>query len=1124
MTKRKEIRVSRRFQRAIRVDTDLGDPAALHGFVCPPSFAHALNLMVRHMHESGQGAFTWTGPYGSGKSSLAVVLGTLLGGKGAARNKAVTLTGEPGRMVVRTLRPGAEGYRFLGVVGRRQSCASLIADALARENLIDQPLFPSTIGNAALLNALRQTADNPNHAGLVVVIDELGQVLEAAAQGRGDLHILQELAEVASRSHGRLTVIGILHQAFAEYTSRLARQTRSEWQKIQGRFVDLPIAPQAHEQLVLLSEAIGSDPPDGFESQAGELAGIIEPESRERSSDVTRTLVKCWPLNPVAACLLGPWSRRRFGQNQRSIFSFLNSAESLGFQDFLKQAQPSETYRPALFWDYLRINLEPAILASPDGHRWATAMDALQRCEQKIGGGKAHPFVAKTVAVIDQFREQLGFRATPDIIRLSVPPPITVHLETVLQDLQDWSIIVYRRHLGAYAIFAGSDFDIETAVKDERARLRAADLESCLDQVGLRPITANRHYLETGALRWLDVDVAPLDHASARAATYQQADGALGLLLLVLPSGNPAGAAGSLHLQELCQDHDSLIAVAIAANGPVLLDLVEETAALLRIRNSHAELRGDAVARKEVDARLETARLQTAGATHKELLKAVWVRSDRNFRLPGMAAMHRFASDLADETYAQSPKIRNELLNRTRPSGSATAARRQLMHAMALGRGQPHLGIEGFPAEGGLCQSLLEATCLYRTDPTVSDQPGFLGPSPTQDPSRLVPLWKAADDLLTNMSGQPASIADVYSVWEEPPYGVNHGLLPVLALAYVLSRLDRLAVYLDDVIQPELDDFLVDRLLQDADAVQIRQMEFTDMRVQVLTGINDIVFEHEDVQPTSLDPLMVARRLVALVMSLPPWTLRTARVSPNAQHLRSMIRTAYDPNRLLFDDLPRFVSASGFDPDFMDADSVVALIRDGLRELTGAYKAMLSDMKRLLLEELDAAEDLARLNQRARTIRDLTGDLKLDAFAVRLEAFVGSDTDMEGLVSLAASKPPRDWVDRDVDAARIELAALAQQFNRSEAFARVKGRLDRRHAIAFVTGMAGTPHTLSREFDISTDEVQAAQRIACQLKSVLQETGVKNDIALAALVQVGSSLMNTAESEESRLAAVQPER
>ena len=56
------VSVSRRFRRAIRIDTDLGDPAALDGFVCPRSFAVLLDNMARHISESGQGAFTWTGP------------------------------------------------------------------------------------------------------------------------------------------------------------------------------------------------------------------------------------------------------------------------------------------------------------------------------------------------------------------------------------------------------------------------------------------------------------------------------------------------------------------------------------------------------------------------------------------------------------------------------------------------------------------------------------------------------------------------------------------------------------------------------------------------------------------------------------------------------------------------------------------------------------------------------------------------------------------------------------------------------------------------------------------------------------------------------------------------------
>ena len=45
------VSVSRRFQRAIRIDTDLGDPSALEGFVCPGSFGVLLENMARHISE-----------------------------------------------------------------------------------------------------------------------------------------------------------------------------------------------------------------------------------------------------------------------------------------------------------------------------------------------------------------------------------------------------------------------------------------------------------------------------------------------------------------------------------------------------------------------------------------------------------------------------------------------------------------------------------------------------------------------------------------------------------------------------------------------------------------------------------------------------------------------------------------------------------------------------------------------------------------------------------------------------------------------------------------------------------------------------------------------------------------
>ena len=62
----------------------------------------------------------------------------------------------------------------------------------------------------------------------------MGKFLEAAAQDGTDIYIFQQLAEAASRSHGRLLIIGVLHQAFEEYANRLSRQMRDEWGKFKA--------------------------------------------------------------------------------------------------------------------------------------------------------------------------------------------------------------------------------------------------------------------------------------------------------------------------------------------------------------------------------------------------------------------------------------------------------------------------------------------------------------------------------------------------------------------------------------------------------------------------------------------------------------------------------------------------------------------------------------------------------------------------------------------------------------------------------------------------------------------------------------------------------------------------
>ena len=111
----------------------------------------------------------------------------------------------------------------------------------------------------------------------------MGKFLEAAAQDGSDIYVLQQLAEAASRSAGRLLIVGVLHQAFEEYAHRLSHEMRDEWAKIQGRFIDLVVNTAGEEQIELISRAIESDPcPRKF----GPLAATIaEFARRDRAGE-----------------------------------------------------------------------------------------------------------------------------------------------------------------------------------------------------------------------------------------------------------------------------------------------------------------------------------------------------------------------------------------------------------------------------------------------------------------------------------------------------------------------------------------------------------------------------------------------------------------------------------------------------------------------------------------------------------------------------------------------------------------------------------------------------------------------------------------------------------------------
>lgn len=488
------VQISRQYQRSIRVDADIGRVDALSGYICHATAGSVVDVMCEQLSGTNQRCFTWTGPFGGGKSSLAVALASALHPDKNLRAKARQVLHLNSKPAFDIALPVRKGWLVVPVVGRRGSVVAALHAALrqAEGRSVDGR---SKVNSQTLIAELLDEAKNRPHDGVLVIVDEMGKFLEASALGAGDdVYFFQELAEAAARSEGRLVVVGVLHQSFAQYSARLGIDTRDDWAKVQGRYVDLPLVAASDEVVELIGRAIEAEhcPPWMLET-SNAIADAIRSRRPAAGRGLANALADCWPLHPAMAALLGPISKRQFGQNERSTFGFLSSVEPYGFRSYLNSTPISEAswYRPSDYWDYLRSNLEPAILASPDGHRWSQAVEAVERAEAKT----ADPLLVsliKNIAIIDLFRNGSGLAADTAVIKALYYDRTLDELNAALQKLSALKVALYKSYTGAWSVFEGSDFDIDSAMEQALAASPGIDYARLAQLMGLHPVVAKR--------------------------------------------------------------------------------------------------------------------------------------------------------------------------------------------------------------------------------------------------------------------------------------------------------------------------------------------------------------------------------------------------------------------------------------------------------------------------------------------------------------------------------------------------------------------------------------------------------------------------------------------------------
>jgi len=1083
------ITVSRQFLRSVNLEADFGREDALQGYICQNTAKELVDVMAHHITQSRQRAFTWTGPYGGGKSSLALALCSLVCNNEKLRLSARNLLHiEPDSQANEAWKTSDAGWLVLPIVGKRDSVLSALSSALDK---IQNTTTKRPKSKDVISRLLREASSRPND-GVLVVLDELGKFLESAAIQGEDIYFYQELAEAASRSDGKLIIVGILHQAFEQYAIKLGRGARDEWSKIQGRYIDIPLVVKTDEVIELVGRAIernGTSPINSVSDAAKVVADTIIKRRLNAPENLTSSLESCWPLHPITASLLGPVSRKKFSQNERSIFGFLASAEALGFSQFLKNTLLSENvmYGPDRYWDYLKANFEQAILASSEGHIWALANDSIERTESKSDCTQAHVKIAKSIALIDMFKAGSGLAAEESLIEICANESTPSEIKSVLHDLSRWSIIVFRKHLNAWTIYSGSDFDIDKSISDARSEIGELDLKQLVELSELNPVVAKRHFHETGNLRWLTRSLINIDGLEDYLKCFTEKPGAAGEFVLVIPSLNLSEKQNLKKIESLSEINLKFpVLLGHAANAEKISDLGMELSALERIQKTRRELDGDAVARKEVGSRISTIKLELADELKNSFETAIWFKNGKQLPSKNLRSLSTISSDLVEETYNKAPRVFNELLNREALSSNIVKARKDLMYKMLSGSGKSRLGYEGYSADAGLFYSVIENNNLYQW---IGSEWIFTIES-SNEPS-FSELWSSADSLFKKNSDS-VTLAELYSVWQAPPIGARKGMLPIFALVYFLANRHQLSLYIENTFIPDLTEAYLDEWMQDTKRVAFKHVEIGRDRKELLQSLSKSLGKKlgKSIAPT---PLESARGLVTLVASLPNWTKRTTSISAESQELRRLILRANDPFKVLFTDIPVILKVD-------NEKELIEKITNLTDELQQAYPLMLERLKMVLYTALDHKGNLEELRARADKIKGKSGDFKLDSFIAHLSEIKPDTSSLEGILSTSMHKNPRDWVDRDQEAAINALGIMCADFRKIETFISLRGESATRNGFAFIYSDPKSS-TISKTYDVADSKLPEINELSASLLQTLNSKGLTNDEILATLAK-----------------------
>lgn len=894
-------------------------------YIPTPNAKQVVSQLVNDF-KKGIRSFNVIGTYGTGKSSFLWAFEQSI--NGSKRYFDPNFAQSP-------------NFEFLKIIGSYTSIINHFAD-----------IFDIQTGRNQHENIFSEIFNKYHAIGkgnniLFILIDEFGKFLEYASKNdpENELYFVQQLAEFCNNPKHNIVLITTVHQSLESYSYGLSKSQQQEWTKVKGRFREITFNEPVEQLLYLASEHIS----ENFENKAPSddinkcLKLSIETKAFNFNNDFLEEIAsKLFPLDMLSANIL-TLSLQRYGQNERSLFSFLESSDHTGLSKFNKSENPF--YNLSNVYDYLNFNFYSFLTSryNPDFSAWGSIRSSIEEIERAFDTNiNDYIKAVKAIGLLNIFSANGSILDLNFLVEYLKTACGVSNAKDVIINLEAKNIIRYRNHSKRFILFEGTDLDIQNALIEAGNKIsEVVDITTLLNKhIQFTPVLAKQYSFLTGTPRYFGFRIS--DYPNNYLPTGE-IDGFVNLVF--------NGKLKESDIKIKSKQQEEAVIYCFFKNSDEIKNLLFEIEKSEKVLEENKD---DKVARRELESIVNS---QLTILNHYISKKGLFIENENvkwyfkgeEKKIADKKDFNKLLSQVCSIVYDATPVFKNELVNKHKISSSIHTAKKNYFHALANDWDKENLGFEEtkFPPEKTIYLSLLKENgiSLIRGNPT-----DFIS---IDKHSSFNELWRASEEYIESAKIEQLKVSDLGDQLSRRPFKLKQGLIDFWVPTFLFLKRDDIAIFSESGYIPNLSGENLELIAKYPEKYTIKTFDIEGVKLDIFNSYRNFLNIGSKEKFDNNSFIETIKPFIIFYKQLPDYSKKTKRISPSAIKIRIAIANSKDPEETFFESFPNAlgVTLSTLQKDKSKLQNFTTSLQDAVRELRTAYDELVNRFEDFICNE-----------------------------------------------------------------------------------------------------------------------------------------------------------------------------